>query len=125
MIRLFFIFFVSCLLNAELIEEIELSKDELKVINLLVENTQKVLTLRWTLYKDNGLVLHIKYDNFPHQVVLYKASLNSYKVILENLANNINENPNIIIYFINFDMKTNKAMFRYYLNKFNSNIEII
>lgn len=127
MFKTFFIILLFAnFLNAELIEEIELSKDELKIINLSVNNIQKTLSFRWTLYKDRGLVMHIKYDDLPHQVVLYKNNLNSYKVVLEKIAkNDVNDNPNIILYFIDFNLKTNKAKFRYYLFNYNSTIEVI
>lgn len=127
MCRLFIVFLsLICMLDAELIEEIELSKDEMKTISLSVNNVRKSLSFRWTLYKDNGLVMHFEYDNFPNQAVLYKNKLNSYRIVLEKVAkNDINDNPNIVIYFVDFNIKTNKAKFRYHLFNFNSNVEVI
>lgn len=120
-IKLFFLFIlVICNLNAELIEEIELSKDEIKYVDILIGQKKKTLSFRWTLYKDNGLVMHIKYDNLPHQSILYKNHANSYKVMLSTSLTSY-MNPYLIIYFIDFDDKNRKAKFRYHLFKFNEN----
>ncbi|MGX2981644.1 hypothetical protein [Helicobacter sp. 23-1045] len=114
-------------LNAELIEEFILKKDESKVINLFVENTHKTLTIRWTLYKDRGLVMHLNYDRNPHQFQLYKESLalNSFKIVLNHTNSTRAQNPHIIIYFVDFDDDKKEAKFRYYLNKYNAQIEIM
>lgn len=124
-LSIFILIFTHSLLYAELIEEIELSKDEIKSINLFVNNTTKTLSFRWTLYKDRGLVMHLNYDNNPHQFILYKEKLNSFKIPLSHTSLSNIPNPYIIIYFIDFDSKDKKAKFRYYLYPAQENIGII
>ncbi|MDE6886693.1 MAG: hypothetical protein K2P17_06620 [Helicobacteraceae bacterium] len=121
------IFFAISILNAELIEEIILKKDEVKSLDLFVENVKKTLTFRWTLYKDRGLVMHLNYDRTPHQFILYKESLakNSYKIYLSSINSTQSENPYIRIYFIDFDDNKKEAKFRYYLFNFNNNIGVM
>lgn len=122
---IFSVISVSLANAQQLLGEVELGKDEIKVLNVISSKTSKILVFRWTLYKDNGLVIHINYDKFPHQSVLYKDNLNSYKVSLSNLINDMDINPYIIIYFVKFNTNTNKATFRYYLFNSNANIEVV
>ncbi|WP_233704040.1 hypothetical protein [Helicobacter mesocricetorum] len=51
---------------------LELQKDEFYLLNLQVNEAQKTLYFRWTLLKNNGLVMHLNYDYFPHQFILYQ-----------------------------------------------------
>ncbi|MCI5969484.1 hypothetical protein [Helicobacter sp.] len=51
---------------------IELKKDEFYVLTLQADATQKTLFFRWTLLKNKGLVVHLNYDSFPHQFILYQ-----------------------------------------------------
>lgn len=114
-------------LNAELIEEFILKKDEVKIINLFVERDYKTLAFRWTLYKDRGLVMHLNYDRKPHQFQLYKEStaLNAFKIPLTHTRSTKTQNPHIIIYFVDFNDDKKEAKFRYYLNKYDTQIEIM
>ncbi len=114
-------------LNAEFIEEFVLKKDETKIINLFVERAHKTLAFRWTLYKDRGLVMHLNYDRNPHQFNLYKESLalNAFKVELTQTRSTKAQQPHIIIYFVDFDDYKKEAKFRYYLNKYDAQIEIM
>ncbi len=114
-------------LNAELIEEFILKKDEVKIINLFVERDYKTLAFRWTLYKDRGLVMHLNYDRNPHQFQLYKESiaLNAFKIPLTHTRSTKTQNPHIIIYFVDFNNDKKEAKFRYYLNKYDAQIEIM
>lgn len=116
--------FIVFNINAQFLGEVELNKDEIKYLDIFIGNNKKTLSFRWTLYKDNGLVMHIKYDNLPHQNILYKNNANSYKIIL-NTLNSSYMNPYIIIYFIDFNDSSRKAKFRYHLFKFNENIEVM
>lgn len=51
---------------------VELNKDEFYVLTFQANNTQKTLFFRWTLLKNEGLVMHLNYDSFPHQFILYQ-----------------------------------------------------
>ena len=65
--------------------ELELEKEQTYQATFQVGDVQKELLFRWTLYKNYGLVLHIRYDKFNHQVVLYTDyQRNSYKILLGN-----------------------------------------
>ncbi|RDU62617.1 hypothetical protein [Helicobacter sp. MIT 14-3879] len=121
--KLIILFFSILILKAELLGEITLKKDEIKSIDFFVENTKKTLSFRWTLYKDRGLVIHLNYDRNPHQFILYKENLNSYKINLSSIAKT--QNPYFIIYFIDYNNDKKEAKFRYYLFSFNNNIEPI
>ncbi|PAF50066.1 hypothetical protein BKH43_06120 [Helicobacter sp. 13S00401-1] len=66
----------------------------------------KNLTLRWTLFKNKGLVVLLKYDNFPYQFILYKdgykaLKFNSFTLNLLDpnaIASSPNQ-PNLKLYF--------------------------
>lgn len=112
-------------LNAELIEEFTLKKDEVKTINLFVESVQKTLAFRWTLYKDRALIVHLNYDKNPYQITLFKENLNSFAIPLTFSNSTKTPTPRIILYFIDFDDYKKEAKFRYYLHRFTSHIEIM
>lgn len=127
MLRFIIICFFVIGLRAEFLGEVELYKDEVKTFNVFVENTTKTLDFRWTLYKDSVLIVHLKYDNMPHQFTLYKEKSNSAKVYLSNINTNNyhNENPYFILYFVDFDNNMKKAKFRYYFFRFSNNVEVV
>lgn len=51
---------------------IELNKDEFYILTLQANSVEKTLFFRWTLLKNEGLVVHLNYDTFPHQFILYQ-----------------------------------------------------
>lgn len=51
---------------------LQLQKDEFYLLHFRVNETQKTLYFRWTLLKNKGLVMHLNYDYFPHQFILYQ-----------------------------------------------------
>ncbi len=56
--------------------------------------TTKNLTLRWTLYRNEGLVVLVRYDNYPYQFILYKDyKLNSWTLNLLD-SQGVNRSPN-------------------------------
>ena len=122
---LLILFVIVRFVCAEFVGEIELKKDEVKNIEIFVENTKKNLSFRWTLYKDNALIAHFKYDNIPYQFSLYKESANSAKITLSDINSANNPNPYMIFYFVNYDSMQKVARFRYYIFNFNSNIEVM
>ncbi len=50
---------------------LDLKKDQVYRGELQLGKFKKPLSLRWTLYKDGGLVVHLKCNNFPYQFILY------------------------------------------------------
>ncbi len=80
--RVFFILLFAVSLWAiewEYTYTFRLKKDETAKI-LVHKNFEKpsklsgVMEFRWTLYKNEGLVLLLKYEGFPHQYVLYRKN---------------------------------------------------
>ncbi|CBG40520.1 hypothetical protein [Helicobacter mustelae] len=72
-----FLLFLSCvgmLLSNDwnFDQEFLLKKDEVVSGRVMTSGGEKALSLRWTLFKKDGLVLLLKYDHFPHQFILYK-----------------------------------------------------
>lgn len=93
-------FFISIVVFALVLDSktlnVELKKDQELVLHLRLnspnklnsnksENIHKPLKLRWTLYKNEGVVMHLKYDHFPHQFILYKEyGLDQYTLNLSD-----------------------------------------
>ncbi|WP_235852988.1 MULTISPECIES: hypothetical protein [Helicobacter] len=50
---------------------LDLKKDQVYRGELQLGTFKKPLSLRWTLFKDGGLVVHLKCNNFPYQFILY------------------------------------------------------
>ncbi|WP_258443714.1 hypothetical protein [Helicobacter sp. 16-1353] len=125
MLRFILLCFCIVGLRAEFLGEVTLAKDEVKTLNVFVENTRKTLSFRWTLYKDKALIMHFKYDNIPHQFIVYKDGSNSIKINLSSINSFSNENPHIIFYFVDFNDDSKMAKFRYYLFRFNNNVEVM
>ena len=69
----------------------------------------KDLMLYWTLYKNYGLVVHLKYDKFPYQFVLYTDyKRKSFKIPISQ-GNDIDKNAYILLSFRDFDEKNKRA----------------
>ena len=89
--------------------DFSLKKDE--VLNLEVSYGQfkYELIFRWTLYKNDVLVILYKYDNFPHQVILLKPYLDTLRIKVADFGD---FRPHLYIKVINFSDKITK--FRIY-----------
>lgn len=92
--------------------DLDLKKDEVvrATINASKDSqstsASKHFTLRWTLYRNEGLVVLVRYDKYPYQFVLYKDyRLNSWTLNLLD-PQGINRDPNqprLRITFIGID----------------------
>lgn len=51
---------------------VQLAKDEFYHLGLQEGDVVKDLYFRWTLHQNEGLVMHLHYDGFVHQFVLYE-----------------------------------------------------
>ncbi|TLD82998.1 hypothetical protein [Helicobacter trogontum] len=68
---------------------ISASKDSQSVMGV-----PKNFTLRWTLYRNEGLVILMRYDHYPYQFILYKDyRLNSFTLNLLD-PQGVNRSPN-------------------------------
>lgn len=92
--------------------DLDLKKDEVvrATINASKDSQSmsatKHFTLRWTLYRNEGLVVLVRYDKYPYQFILYKDyRLNSWTLNLLD-PQGINRDPNqpkLLITFIGID----------------------
>ncbi|MDR1451142.1 MAG: hypothetical protein LBI57_02230 [Helicobacteraceae bacterium] len=94
-------------------EPFALRKDEFAVFEI----DDNILTFKWSLFHNNGLVSLIKYDHFPYQTILYDDyKLNSIKIPIKTNKTAISENPYIMIVFDGFDSDRNISNMRLYLS---------
>lgn len=125
-LRLPVIVFIFCgNLYAKYLGEVSLKKDEVKTIVVSLENIQKILSFRWTVYKNSVLVTHFKYDAIPYQFSLYRNTSNSAKITLDNIANTGSPDAYMMFYFVDYSDSLKEAKFRYYVFNFNGNIEVL
>lgn len=81
-----------------------LKKDELVKILIKSEGQERVLSFRWTLYTDKGLVVHESFDRFVGQHILYAAHSNqSFRKSLLPPKRSQKDVPYVIVVFKKFD----------------------
>ena len=104
-------------------KEISLQKDEQKKILVKYEGREKLFKFRWTLYINDGLVIHRSYGKIVGQNVLYAHSRNqSFKQELITRGAAYYDVPYMLVKFKEFDTKKNEAKFQIFL--FDKNNEI-
>ena len=91
--------------------ELELQKEQNYRASFLLDSVEKPFVMRWTLYKNYGLLLHIRYDSFNHQVILYKDYQRSDFTL--PLGENPKRPPMLHIFFKDFADK--KAHLKLYI----------
>lgn len=83
-------------------KDLSLKKDEIVFAKVSTTQTSRDLTMRWTLFKKDGVVVILKYDGFVHQFILYPDfGRNSFVLRLEEGG----------------DMKLLKIIFKSFENK--------
>jgi hypothetical protein len=87
-----------------------LKKDETAVFDVFFEKRVFPFKMRWTLFKNDVLVVIYHYDSFPRQVELFKNTLNTFKV---KIVNYLEFYPYLLIEFSDFNDKI--ATFKMYL----------
>ncbi|WP_394908481.1 hypothetical protein [uncultured Helicobacter sp.] len=92
-------------------KDLTLAKEQNYRAKVFLAQAQKPLVMRWTLYKNYGLVMHICYDAFNHQVILYKDYQRSDFTL--GLGDNPEQKPKLHIFFKDFADK--KALLRLYI----------
>ena len=120
MYRILFVFilfayniYATDLLN---IKKYSLKKDETKKILVKYSSSQKVFEFRWTLYKNDGLVVLSSYDNFPSQHMLYLNHLNqTIRIFLKPKGAYEFNVPYMLLKFDDFDFANQKAKFSLWL----------
>lgn len=127
MFRIFFLlfFFVGFAYSPPLFsweKELSLQKEQLYSADVNVGSVTKPFKFRWTLFKNEGLVLHISYDKFNHQVILYKDyQRNSFKIPLGLGEDDLRDVPKLLLYFKDFNDKS--AYFKLYIEGLGAFIE--
>ena len=111
--KLFVLFFLfGALFGNELlkVKEYRLKKDETKKILVKYASSEKLLTFRWTLYKNDALVVFSSFDQIVSQHLLYKNHTNQ-TLRVELVARGAHEyvEPYLIIRFDDFDFAEHKA----------------
>lgn len=101
--------------------ELALEKEQVYQAEIVVGSVQKKLEFRWTLYKNQGLVMHIRYDDFNHQEVLYTDyQRNAFKVNLGRDRLQERQAPYLVIYFKEF--KNKKAHLKLYIDGVSASV---
>ena len=84
-------------------EELSLKKDELYTHEFALSGIPKTLKLYWTLYKNYGLVVHLQYDKFPYQFVLYTDYKRKSFTLPLSQGNDIDKDAYLLLSFKDFD----------------------
>ena len=106
---------------------ITLNKDEFYLLTLQAREAAKTLFFRWTLLKNEGLVMHLNYDSFPHQFILYQDyQRRCYKVpLLKPEQKYYSEEPFFMLCFKDYHRTKKVATLKYYLYQGNRDFNII
>jgi hypothetical protein len=93
-------------------EGFELKKDQF----VSWEVGDRILFMRWSLFHNRGLVVHIKYDHFPVQNILYEDyKRNSMKIRLKTQPPVRPPEPYARVVFERYDEESESAHLRIYL----------
>ena len=106
------LFLCGALFANELIKvkEWHLKKDETKKILVKYASSEKLLTFRWTLYKNDALVVFSSYDQIVSQHLLYLNHTNqSVRVELVSRGAHDFVVPYMLIKFDDFDFARHEA----------------
>lgn len=106
-------------------EKISLKKDEHTNIFVKYANYERLFKFRWTLYKNEGLVLFSSYDKEVSQHILYLNNTNqSFKVLLKPKGSDFYETPYFLVLFKNFNFEKHEADFEVYLSDKKHQLEV-
>ena len=121
-----FIFFSSVdAIEFKEVKVIKLKKDQLKKILVNYGKYSKLFTFRWTLYKNDGLVVFHSYDKYVFQNILYLRYKNKFfKQELKSRGGDIYNIPYLLIKFKEFNYETREAVFELLLSDGKSQINL-
>ena len=107
------------------IKVIKLKKDEQKKILVNYDKYSKLFTLRWTLNKNDGLVMFHSYDKYVFQHMLYLEYKNKFfKQELKSRGADIYNIPYLLVKFKKFNYETREAVFELLLSDSQSQINL-
>lgn len=93
-----------------------LKKDELVKILIKSEGQERILSFRWTLFADKGLVVHESFDRFVGQHILYATHANqSFRKPLLPPKRSQKDVPYLIVVFKKFDEANGTAQMDLFL----------
>ena len=95
------------------LQKIYLVKDEEVKISVKYKRFTKIFTLRWTLYKNEGLVTFHSYSKQVFQHVLYLNTTNqNFKQHLKPKGADFYETPYFLVNFKEYDPKKKRVRFK-------------
>jgi len=107
------------------ITTISLKKDEQKKILVKYDDITKLFKFRWTLYKNEGLVIHRSYDRIVAQNILYLRHKNqSFRLELRPRGADYYNVPYMLVKFKEFKYETNEAVFELLLSDRSMDISL-
>ena len=107
------------------VKEISLKKDETKKILVKYDSKERLFKFRWTLYKNNGLVVLRSYDKIVAQNILYMRHKNrSFRLELKTRGLDFYNVPYLLVRFKEFKYDTKEAVFELLLSDISSKIEL-
>ncbi|MDK9693616.1 MAG: hypothetical protein OEL19_05150 [Sulfurimonas sp.] len=128
-----FVFFALLVLSSALVSasehkesrEILLKKDEQKDIFVKYADKKKLFTLRWTLYKDDALVIFRSYDKIVAQNVLSLRHENqSFRLELMPKGGKNPQMAYLLVKFKEFKESSKEVLFEVFLFDKNAQIEL-
>jgi hypothetical protein len=106
-------------------KKISLKKDEHTNIFVKYAKYKRLFKFRWTLYKNEGLVMFSSYNKEVKQHILYLNNTNqSFKVLLKPKGSDFYENPYFLVFFKDFNFEKHEANFEVYLSDKKHQLEI-
>ncbi len=105
---------------------IDLKKDEMYHIAFQDGVVNKDLYFRWTLHKNEGLVMHLNYDGFVHQFMLYERyQQRGFKLqLFKKNPRSYTSPPYIWILFKDYQYDTKIATLKFLVFDGNKNVSI-
>ena len=98
-------------------KELRLKKDNFEVIVFKYDDIQKELRWRWTLFKNNGLVVHRIFNGFVGQYVLYaRENSDSFRIQLKPRGIAYANPPYVLVQFKSYDYETKEALFEVFVS---------
>ncbi|RAX57923.1 hypothetical protein CCZ01_04655 [Helicobacter monodelphidis] len=107
--------------------EVELKKDEIYHLAFQEREVMKDLYFRWTLHKNQGLVMHVHYDGFVHQFILYERyHRRGFKVqLFKHNSRAYTAAPYIWIRMVDYKYDTKTALIRFLVHDGNKEISLV
>ncbi|WP_297441699.1 hypothetical protein [Sulfurimonas sp.] len=107
------------------IRKFSLKKDEQKKILVKYDLKERLFKFRWTLFVNDGLVMHRSYDKIVSQNILYLNGRNQsvHQELMTRGAHGY-EVPYLLLKFKKFDMKKHEALFELFLYDKQSEIKL-